>query len=131
VKRPSAALGSIRSFGFISFITSALLFPLTCVFGDVATPAHVSANVNFILVFSAVSCITLAHVLYYVAIQELGVALAQSLQLLCPLGALFLSALIFHERLAAAQLFSAVILLVGAFLAMRVKPAVVVDPGVE
>jgi drug/metabolite transporter (DMT)-like permease len=66
-----------------------------------------------------------------VAIQELGVALAQSLQLLCPLGALFLSALIFHERLTAAQLFSAVILLVGAFLAMRVKPAVVVDPGVE
>jgi drug/metabolite transporter (DMT)-like permease len=64
----------------------------------------------------------MAHVLYYVAIQEIGVALAQSLQLLCPLGALVLSALIFHERLSLAQLISAGILLSGAFLAMRVKP---------
>jgi drug/metabolite transporter (DMT)-like permease len=74
-----------------------------------------------------VSCITLAHVLYYVAIREIGVALAQTLQLLCPAGALGLSALIFHERLTHAQLFSAALLLVGAFLAMRTKPAATVE----
>src|SRR5438270_608978 len=51
-----------------------------------------------------------------------GVALAQTLQLLCPLGALALSAWIFHERLSSAQLISAAILLIGAFLAMRTKP---------
>ena len=55
-------------------------------------------------------------------IQEIGVALAQTLQLLCPLGAVALSAWIFHERLTSAQLISAVVLLAGAFLAMRVKP---------
>ena len=131
VKRPSAKLGSIRSFGIISFITSALLFPLTWAFGNVATPGQVSWTVNLILVISAVTCITMAHVLYYVAIQELGVALAQTLQLLCPLGALVLSAMIFRERLTVAQLFSAAILLAGAFLAMRVKPAEVIDPGAE
>ena len=75
----------------------------------------------------AVLCITLAHVLYYVAIHEIGVALAQTLQLLCPIGALGLSALIFHERLTYAQLLSAAILLVGAFLAMRTKPAGAVE----
>jgi drug/metabolite transporter (DMT)-like permease len=123
VKRPAAKLGSIRSFGLVSLITSALLLPLTCAFGNIATPAHVSWHVNLILAISAVTCITMAHVLYYVAIQELGVALAQTLQLLCPLGALILSALIFHERLSFAQLVSAAILLSGAFLAMRVKPA--------
>ena len=122
IKRPSAKLGSIRSFGLVSFITSTLLFPLTCAFGNVATPAHVTWFVNLILGVSAVSCITVAHVLYYVAIQEIGVALAQTLQLLCPLGALLLSGWIFHERLTIAQIWSAAILLFGAFLAMRVKP---------
>ena len=123
VKRPSAKLGSIRSFGLVSLITSALLFPLACTFGNVATPVQVGWFVNLILAISAVTCITIAHVLYYIAIQEIGVALAQTLQLLCPLGALLLSSWIFHERLTVAQIWSAAILLFGAFLAMRVKPA--------
>jgi drug/metabolite transporter (DMT)-like permease len=125
IKRPSARLGPIRSFGVVSVITSTLLFPLMLIFGNVATPVQVHANVNLILIVSAVSCITLAHVLYYVAIREIGVALAQSLQLLCPVGALGLSALIFHERLTIPQFASAAILLIGAFLAMQTKPAAV------
>jgi len=127
VKRPSAQLGAIRSFGVISFITSALSFPLTLLFGRIDAPLHADAHVNLILIVSAITCITMAHVLYYVAIQEVGVALAQTLQLLCPLGALALSAWIFHERLTSAQLISAAILLIGAFLAMRTKPAAVVE----
>jgi drug/metabolite transporter (DMT)-like permease len=123
VKRPSAQLGSIRSFGLISLITSTLLLPLTILFGKIDTPLHVTAHVNLILIISAVSCITLAHVLYYVAIQDIGVALAQTLQLLCPAGALGLSAWIFGERLTYPQLWSAAILLLGAFLAMQTKPA--------
>jgi drug/metabolite transporter (DMT)-like permease len=122
VKRPSAKLGSIRSFGIISFITSALLLPLTFAFGKIDTPLHAGMHVNLILIISAVTCITMAHVLYYVAIQEIGVALAQTLQLLCPAGALALSAWIFHERLTQAQLWSAALLLLGAFLAMKTKP---------
>lgn len=127
VKRPSAELGSIRSFGIISFITSAFLLPLTFAFGKIDTPLHAGMHVNLILIISAVSCITLAHVLYYVAIQEIGVALAQTLQLLCPAGALALSVWIFGERLTAMQLWSAALLLLGAFLAMRTKPAVAVE----
>ena len=123
VKRPSAQLGSIRSFGLISLITSVLLLPLTFAFGKIGAPFHAGAQVNLILIISAVSCITLAHVLYYVAIREIGVALAQSLQLLCPAGALGLSAWIYGERLTHAQVWSAAILLLGAFLAMRAKPA--------
>src|SRR5438132_8319663 len=122
VKRPSAQLGSIRSFGLISFITSTLLLPLACAFGKIDTPLHAGAQVNLLLIVSAVSCITLAHVLYYVAIREIGVALAQTLQLLCPAGALALSAWIFGERLTYPQLLSATVLLLGAFLAMRTKP---------
>jgi drug/metabolite transporter (DMT)-like permease len=122
VKRPSAQLGPIRSFGVISFITSVLLLPLTIVFGKIATPVQVDARVNIILVISALTCISLAHVLYYVAIRKVGVALSQTLQLICPLGALGLSAFFFDEHLTAAQLWSAGLLLFGAFLAMRVKP---------
>ena len=123
VKRPSQRLGSIRSFGLISFITSALLLPLTFLFGKIDTPLYAGAQVNLVLIVSAVICITLAHVLYYVAIREIGVALAQTLQLLCPAGAMALSAWIFDERLTQAQLWSAGILLIGAFLAMQAKPA--------
>jgi drug/metabolite transporter (DMT)-like permease len=122
VKRPSAELGSIRSFGLISLITSALLLPLTFAFGRISTPLHAGSHVNLILIISAVSCITLAHVLYYVAIREIGVALAQTLQLLCPAAALALSTWIYGERLSHAQIWSAAILLLGAFLAMRTKP---------
>jgi drug/metabolite transporter (DMT)-like permease len=124
VKRPSARLGPVWSFGVISFITSALLLPLTILFGKIATPLEVGLRVNIILVISAVTCISLAHVLYYVAIRKVGVALSQTLQLICPAGALGLSALFFGERLTPPQLWSAGLLLSGAFLAMRVKPAV-------
>ncbi len=121
VKRPSAQLGPVRSFGVISFITSALLLPLTLAFGKIGTPLQVGVDVNLILIVSAVTCISLAHVLYYVAIRKVGVALSQTLQLLCPAGALGLSALFFGERLTTAQIWSAAILLFGAFLSMRVK----------
>ena len=123
IKRPSAELGSIRSFGLVSLITSALLLPLTLAFGKIGTPFQAGAQANLILIISAVTCITLAHVLYYVAINEIGVALSQSLQLLCPAIAMALSAWVYGERLSQAQIWSAAILLVGAFLAMRTKPA--------
>jgi drug/metabolite transporter (DMT)-like permease len=122
IKRPSAQLGSIRSFGLVSFITSALLFPLTLAFGKIGTPFHAGMQANLVLIISAVTCITLAHVLYYVAINIIGVALSQSLQLLCPVIAMALSAWFYGERLTHAQIWSAVILLIGAFLAMRTKP---------
>ena len=123
VKRPSAQLGPIRSFGVVSLITSALLLPLTLAFGKIATPLYVGGKVNLILIISAVTCISLAHVLYYIAIRQVGVALSQTLQLLCPAGALGLSWLVFGERLTTAQGWSAAVLLAGAFLAMRVKVA--------
>jgi len=122
VKRPSARLGPIRSFGIISFLTSALLLPLTLAFGRIGAPLQAGAHVNIILIISAVTCISLAHVLYYIAIHEVGVALSQTLQLLCPAGAIALSVYFFGERLNSAQICSAAILLLGAFLAMRVKP---------
>src|SRR5213076_279766 len=50
IKRPSARLGPIRSFGVVSVITSALLLPLMLAFGNAATPLQVGANVNWILI---------------------------------------------------------------------------------
>jgi len=122
IKRPSILLGPIRSFGLVSLITSILLLPLTLAFGKIGAPLNAGTQANLVLIVSAVTCITLAHVLYYIAIREIGVALAQTLQLLCPALALGLSAWIYGERLTHAQLWSAAILLLGAFLAMRVKP---------
>src|SRR5205814_9775887 len=69
IKRPSAELGSIRSFGLVSFITSTMLFPLTLAFGKIGTPLHTGVQANLILIIPAVTCITLAHTLYYVTIR--------------------------------------------------------------
>lgn len=127
VKRPAARFGAIRSFAVISCLTSLMLLPLTCAFGKIGTPLQVGAEVNWILIGSAILCITTAHILYYFAIREIGVALSQTLQLLSPLGAVALSAWLFHERFSTAQFWSAGVLLFGAFLATRVKPSVSVE----
>src|SRR5213594_305037 len=50
IKRPSAQLGSIRSFGLVSFITSTLLLPLTLAFGKIGTPIHAGAQANLVLI---------------------------------------------------------------------------------
>src|SRR5437762_10703239 len=127
VKRPSAQLGSIRSFGLISFITSALLLPLTCVFGKISTPLHAGWHVRRILIISAVSCLALAHGVYCVPTREAGGAHAQTLELRCPAVEPARAAGHAVERLAHARIWSAAVLLFGAFLAMRVKPTVVVE----
>src|SRR5438477_7249047 len=53
IKRPSARLGPIRSFGVVSVITSTLLLPLMLAFGNAATPLQVSGHVNLLLIISA------------------------------------------------------------------------------
>src|SRR5204862_219056 len=70
IKRPSAQLGPTRSFGLVSLITSILLLPLTFAFGKISAPLHAGAQVSLVLIVSAVSCITLAHVLYSIAIRR-------------------------------------------------------------
>src|SRR5438105_3340435 len=55
-------------------------------------------------------------------IRQWQFQLGTLLGLLAAFGALALSAWIFHERFTSAQLISAAILLIGAFLAMRTKP---------
>jgi EamA-like transporter family. len=80
------------------------------------------ACTNLVLIVSAVTCITLAHVLYYVAIREIGSRYLKASNSFVPAIAMALSAWLFGERLTHAQLWSAGILLIGAFLAMRTKP---------
>src|SRR6201982_3499155 len=50
IKRPSAQLGSIRSFGIVSFVTSALLLPLTLAFGKIGTPIPARAHATLALI---------------------------------------------------------------------------------
>src|SRR6266446_5624006 len=67
-------------------------FQLGTLLGLIGAFGVIWFQANLVLIISAVACITLAHVLYYVAIREIGVALSQSLQLLCPAIAMALSA---------------------------------------
>src|SRR5436190_20914733 len=55
IKRPSAELGSIRGFGFVSFITSALRFPLTVAFVKIGLSVYPGCQVILSLVTPALT----------------------------------------------------------------------------
>jgi len=60
VKRPSAQLGAIRSFGVISFITSALSLPLTLLFGKIDAPFHAGAEAPAVVAPQGNACVAVA-----------------------------------------------------------------------
>jgi drug/metabolite transporter (DMT)-like permease len=72
-----------------------------------------------VVVLSGLVGVGLGHSLYYSAIPVTGVTVSASLGLLVPLIAGVLSALLFGERLGAAQLAGGVLLIGGCFVVIR------------
>ena len=91
-------------------------------FGDAGRIFAADGWTIFILVASGVVSIGVGHWLYYVGIRQLGAAPSQSALLLCPLGTMLLSALLFGEIFRFEQVIAGGILLFGAFLALSARP---------
>ena len=122
VKKSTARPGPTLGFGAVSFFTTALLLPMMLLFGDAGRIFAADGWTIFILVASGVVSIGVGHWLYYVGIRQLGAAPSQSALLLCPLGTMLLSALLFGEIFRFEQVIAGGILLFGAFLALSARP---------
>ena len=129
VKKFTRQAGPTLGFGAVSFFTTLLLLPGMLLLGDAATLLRVDAWTNFVLFASGVISIGLGHWLYYIGIREVGAAPSQAALLLCPLGTMLLSSMLFGETFRFAQVAAGAILLLGAFLALAARPPIVEEPA--
>jgi drug/metabolite transporter (DMT)-like permease len=109
---------SRRSFAVISAYTVAGLFVLALAFGKFDQCRNLGAWQWGCLVVSAITGISLGHVLYYSAIRRIGVTIPSLVLLSQPFIVLVISHLRFGESLTGIQILCGVILVVGCGLAI-------------
>lgn len=102
------------SFAVVSLYTALGLWVGAMLFGNPAECRAMGVGPWVAVVVSAITAISLAHVLYYVAIQRIGATIPSLVVLSQPLLVFCVSSVVFHERLTALQLLSGLLLLVGA-----------------
>jgi drug/metabolite transporter (DMT)-like permease len=105
-------------FSVISIYTSIGLLAIAPA-GEPAKLIEMDAAPMGILVLSAVLGIAIAHGLYYIAVQRMGVAISSMFLMLTPFVALAGSYLVFEESFSTWQWIGGVVLLVGSALAIR------------
>lgn len=118
VKILLADVESPLSFSVITIYTLAGLSALAAWFGKPGALLSLPAVDWAYIVVSAIFAIALAHVFFYMAIKRVGAAIPAMINLLTPLSVLALSSAIFGERMTAAQLAFAAMLLAGICLAV-------------
>ncbi len=121
VRKYMAGINSVIAFAVISQYTAAVMVILMLVLGKSAglSALEMSNNQIILLLFSSVIGIALGHVLYYISIARLGVAVSAGVLQLHPflvaIGSLFL----FQERLALGQWMGGCVAVTGALLMLR------------
>jgi len=121
VKRLSREVGSTVSFGIVGVHTTAGLFLIALVWGDLGHWREASWQANAVLIGSGMLCIGLAQTMYYVALRTLGVAVCATMLLTTPLGTMVVSRFWFGEELTTGQLGSGLMLLAGGALTLLAK----------
>ncbi len=123
VQRYMGGYGSVVSFAVISQYTAAAMVALMLVFsGRGGLEALDMSRGDFmLLLLSAVIGIALGHVLYYMSIARLGVAVSSGVLQLHPFTVGVASYFIFREVLTAAQWVSGAVAVAGAILMLNVR----------
>jgi drug/metabolite transporter (DMT)-like permease len=116
VRRFMQGMGSMLAFAAISQYTAALMVGSMLVFGeDSGSRALLLGSGQFaLLLLSAVIGIALGHVLYYIAIEKLGVAVSAGIVQLQPICVGVASYFLFDEALRPPQWASGVVAVTGA-----------------
>ena len=102
------------SFGVVSLYTSIGLWIGVFIFGDPSECLTLGVRPWVAVVVSSITAISLAHVLYYVAIQRIGTTIPVLVVLSQPLLVFCISSVLFHERLSGLQVLFGLVLLLGA-----------------
>ncbi|MBN1351236.1 DMT family transporter [candidate division KSB1 bacterium] len=116
VRRNMNSIDSRLAFGVISLYTAIGCLILMFILGTPSAIFHLPARVNFYLFLSAFIGIATAHVLFYVAMKRIGVAISTSVNLASPFITAILSYMIFNEILTGVQWGAGVLLASGAIL---------------
>lgn len=117
------------AFPVICAYTSAALFVLMFLLGEPSRLLDMGADRLAVLALSSFVGIALAHVVYYYAIEHIGVAISSGVGLLSPFLTAAGSYWIFGERLSWTQWLFGVLLLCGAGLLMREQQSVAAPAG--
>ena len=123
VRKYMNGINSVVAFAVISQYTAAAMIVLMLVYGDQygATTLDMSGNQIMWLLISAVIGIALGHVLYYMSIARLGVAVSSGVLQLHPFAVAVASFFIFNETLSTPQWVSGTIAVGGAALMLTVQ----------
>ncbi len=117
---------TMTAFAAISLYTSIAMIALMLVLGDSsgAGALDLSTRQFAVLLFSSVVGIALGHVLYYISIKRLGVAVSTGVIQLQPVCVAVLSYFTFREVLNIAQWSSGALAIVGAMLMLWVQHSI-------
>jgi drug/metabolite transporter (DMT)-like permease len=118
VKTALRDIDSRTGFSVISIYTVVGLWICTLIWGHPGPTLELGVGPWAAVVFSGVTGIALAHVLYYTAIQRIGATIPMLVVLAQPLVVFGLSRVIFHEWLNGPQLLCGVVLLMGSGLSI-------------
>lgn len=121
VRRNIGKYPPIAFFSVIALYTAIACDALMVGLGEPSTMFHVSWPVLGWVVLSAILGIGIAHVLYYAALNRLGVAVTAGILLLNPFLTAVLSSLLWGERLGLVQWIGGVGLVAGTALLVHAK----------
>jgi len=107
-------IDSRSGFSVMSMYTVAGLCVLALLFGRVGDCVSMDIKSWAVVVFSGVTCIGLAHVLYYAAMRRIGATIPALVVLVQPFAVLAVSRVIFEESLNVFQLAFGLVLLAGS-----------------
>ncbi len=123
VRRYMTGFNAVVAFAAISQYTAAAMVVLMLILGRRAglEALDLGSGDFVLLLVSAVIGIALGHVLYYVSIARLGVAVSAGVLQLHPFGVAVASYFLFQELLTGAQWAGGVLALIGAILMLGVR----------
>lgn len=116
VRRNMYAVDSRIAFGAVSLLTASGLFVLMCGLGEPTAVTRLPMHISVLIVISAFLGIAMAHVLFYVALKRVGVAIATSVNLSGAFITALLSKFLFREELTVYQWTAGCGLVIGALL---------------
>ncbi len=133
VRKYMHGFNSVVSFAAISQYTAAAMVVLMLALGDKAgwSAMDLSGDQMSLLLISAVIGIALGHVLYYISIARLGVAVSAGVLQLHPFLVAIGSMLIFKEKLTPAQWVGGCIAVSGAMMMLSVQRRLAASEGVD
>jgi drug/metabolite transporter (DMT)-like permease len=111
-------IDSRNGFSVMSIYTVAGLCVLALLFGRVGDCVSMDIKSWAVVVFSGVTCIGLAHVLYYAAMRRIGATIPALVVLVQPFAVFAVSRVVFEESLNVLQLVFGLVLLAGSAFAI-------------